>query len=178
MKYLLLFMLIGCIKDRLSAQTPQSFNVYIVRHAEKQQGKDPLLTVEGNKRAGDLLRELKHKNIQRIYVTQYKRTQHTADSLHLQLGIDTVQVMADTSCVSLFAAITKNGDWNKPILVVTHSNIIQKIIYKLGLTDFPQENIPDSEFDNLYRVFTQHEKPVLKHTKYGQPSATSATMRQ
>lgn len=176
MKYFLLFLLIGCSVNRLAAQAQQPINVYIVRHAEKQAGKDPLLTAEGNIRAGDLMRELSNKKIQRIYVTQYKRTQHTADSLRLQLGIDTVQVAADTSCLALFAAISQNNDWNKPILVITHSNIIQKIIYKLGLTDFPQENIPDSEFDNLYRVFTKHKKPVLRQTKYGRPSTNSAKM--
>lgn len=150
--------------------------IYIVRHAEKQKGEDPLLTDEGNARAGDLMRVLKDKKIGRVYVTQYKRTQHTADSLQLQLHIDTVQVNADTSCVALFAAITKNKDWNNPILIITHSNIMQKVIYKLGITDFPQQNIPDKEFDNLYMVRLKNNKAVLQQSKYGHPSATSATM--
>ena len=64
--------------------------IYIVRHAEKQTGKDPLLTADGNARAGDLMRELKNKRIKRIYVSEYKRTQHTAESVHLQMGIKTV----------------------------------------------------------------------------------------
>jgi 2,3-bisphosphoglycerate-dependent phosphoglycerate mutase len=182
MKYALLLFFICSIANSLCAQATSSLRknsrIYIVRHAEKQTGKDPLLTEEGNNRAGDLLRELKNKKIKRMYVTEYKRTQHTADSLHLQMGIDTIQIIADTSCTALFSAITKNKDWNKPILVVTHSNIIQKIIYKLGITDFPQQNIPDNEFDNLYLVSVKNKKPELKHTKYGKPSATSATMMQ
>ncbi len=181
MKYiLLLFTLLAGVAGK--AQNPVTLRnnskIYIVRHAEKQSGNDPLLTDEGNKRAGDLARELKDKKIKRIYVTQYLRTQHTADSLQLQSGADTVQIIADTSCAALFAAITINKDWNKPILIITHSNIIQKIIYKLGITDFPQQNIPEKEFDNLYRVSMQHKQPVLTHTKYGKASTTSATMAQ
>lgn len=152
--------------------------IFIVRHAEKQTGTDPLLTDEGNKRAGDLMKTLKKEKIKRIYVTQYKRTQHTADSLQLQLGIDTVQIIADTSCAALFEAISQNNDWNEPILVITHSNIIQKIIYKLGITDFPQQNIPEKEFDNLYLVSVKNKQPALAHTKYGKPSTTSASMMQ
>jgi len=167
--------------NSLCAQVPASLQknsrIYIVRHAEKQSGKDPLLKEEGNIRAGALMRQLKNKKIKRIYVTEYKRTQHTADSLRLQLGIDTIQIIADTSCTALFASITKNKDWNQPMLIVTHSNIIQKIIYQLGITDFPQQNIPDGEFDNLYLVSVKNEKPVLKQTKYGKPSAASATMK-
>ncbi len=150
--------------------------IYIVRHGEKQNGDDPLLTDDGNKRAGDLVRKLKHKGIKRIYVTEFKRTQHTADSMRIQLSIDMVQIISDTSCSSLFQAISKHNDWNKPILIISHSNIIQKIIYKLGITDFPQENIPANEFDTLYLVSLNNKKPVLQHTKYGKPSGSSAAM--
>jgi broad specificity phosphatase PhoE len=150
--------------------------IYIVRHAEKLSGDDPLLTEDGNKRAGDLMRVLKNKKIARMYVSEFKRTQNTADSLRIQLGIDTVQINADTSCNSLFAAITQHNDWNKPILVITHSNIIQKIIYKMGITSFSQENIPSNEFDNLYIVSMKKKKAVLKHVKYGKPSSSSEMM--
>lgn len=153
-------------------------NIYIVRHAEKQTGEDPLLTADGNIRAGDLMRILKKSKIKRIYVSEFKRTQHTADSLLLQAGIDTVQCMADTNCINLFAAIEKNKDWNKSILIISHSNIIQKIIFKLGITDFPLQNIPANEFDNLYLVKLKNKKPLLLQSKYGKPSAVSATMMQ
>lgn len=158
------------------AQQGKHSKMYIVRHAEKLGGDDPSLTDEGNARAGDLMRELKNKGIKRIYVTEFKRTQNTGDSLRLLAGIDTVQIVADTSCISLFESITSHKDWNKPILIITHSNIIQKVIYKLGITDFPQENIPANEFDNLYLVSNKDRQPVLQHSKYGKPSGSSATM--
>lgn len=153
-------------------------NIYIVRHAEKQPGEDPFLTTDGNIRAGDLMRTLKYKKIKRIYVSQFKRTQQTADSMFLKLGIDTVQYIADVSCTDLFNAIEKNNDWNKHILIISHSNIMQKIIFKLGVTDFPQQNIPANEFDNLYLVRFKNKQPLLEKNKYGKPSAASETMME
>jgi 2,3-bisphosphoglycerate-dependent phosphoglycerate mutase len=150
--------------------------IFMVRHAEKQAGNDPALTKEGNMRAGDLMRKLKNEKIKRMYVSEYKRTWQTADSLRIQFGIDTVHYLADTSCIDLFNAITKHGDWDKTILIISHSNILQKIIYKLGVTGFPQQNIPDNEFDNLFMVNFKKNKAKLKLVKYGKPSSLSATM--
>ena len=153
-------------------------NIYIVRHAEKQPGEDPFLTQEGNIRAGDLMRTLKNKKIKRIYVSQFKRTQQTADSLFLQLSIDTVQYIADVSCTDLFNKIEKKQDWNKHILIISHSNIMQKIILKLGVTNFPQQNIPANEYDNLYLVRFKNNQPILEQSKYGKPSADTENMME
>lgn len=150
--------------------------IFMVRHAEKQSGNDPLLTEEGNMRAGDLMRVLKNKKIKRIYVSQYKRTQQTADSLRIQLAIDTVHYWADTVCINLFNTITMHNDWGKPILIISHSNILQKIIFKLGVTSFSQENIPDNEFDNLFIVGFKKKKAKLTQLKYGKPSSIPATL--
>jgi 2,3-bisphosphoglycerate-dependent phosphoglycerate mutase len=180
LKYLFLLLTCSLFAVTVTAQNNPPLSkhskIYIVRHAEKLSGDDPLLTEDGNKRAVDLMRVLKNKKISRIYVTEFKRTQNTGDSMRLQLSIDTIQINADTSCASLFAAITQHDDWNKSILIITHSNIIQKIIYKLGIIDFPQENIPAAEFDNLYIVSLKKKKAVLKHLKYGKPSGSSAEM--
>lgn len=182
MKKLFILLLAFTFLNFLKAQPLPAFgnktNIYIVRHAEKQPGEDPLLTQEGNIRAGDLMRTLKNKKIKKIYVSQFKRTQQTADSLFLQLGIDTVQYIADVSCTDLFNAIGKKHDWNKHILIISHSNIIQKIIYKLGVTDFPQQNIPANEFDNLYLVRYKNKQPLLEESKFGKPAVASEAVME
>src|SRR4026207_196400 len=93
---------------------PVNFNdhakLWLVRHAEKEAGTDPLLTAEGNKRAGDLFRVLKDKKIQRIYVTQYKRTQNTGDSLRIYSGIEMVQYIGDTTGEDLLKKIIEYND--------------------------------------------------------------------
>jgi phosphohistidine phosphatase SixA len=151
--------------------------IYLVRHAEKEKGDDPLLTEGGNKRAGDLLRTLKNKNIRRIYVTEYKRTQNTGDSLRIQLGIDTVHYVADTTGEDLARKIIEHNDVNAAILVIGHSNTIPKIIQRLALPGYPRDYIPDKEFDNLFLLQFKNGEPSLERMKYGASSGSSATMQ-
>jgi len=151
-----------------------SSRIYIVRHAEKvtgkDAGKDPFLTTAGYVRAGDLLRVLKNKEISRIYVSQYRRTQLTADSLRIQLGIDTVQYLADTVCDDLLRRIQNKDDMGKKILIVAHSNTIPFIIRKLGLTGIPVIEIADNEYDKLFLVKKKRKQLVMVKSSYGQPS--------
>lgn len=150
--------------------------VFVVRHAEKEAGKDPLLTKAGNVRAGDLMRTLEKEGVQKIYVSQYRRTQNTADSLRIQLGIDTVHYRADTICNKLIATIMEHGDFGKTILIVAHSNTIPQIIRKLGALDFPYGDIADSDYENLFLISYPNGKAKLKRMKFGAPSGASAAM--
>ena len=54
--------------------------IFIVRHAEKTSsgGKDPELSVEGQKRADALANILKDSQVAAVFVTEFKRTQETA----------------------------------------------------------------------------------------------------
>jgi phosphohistidine phosphatase SixA len=157
--------------------------IYLVRHAEKQTGTDPELTDAGKKRAGDLMRALQNKNVQRIYVTQFKRTQMTGDSMRLQLGIDTVHYQADENGIDLFNKIAAHNDFNTTILIIGHSNTLPDYIKKLGVANYPQVNIVDTEFDNLFKVYYKRPfvfsrfKAHVKKGKYGVVSAVSAVMQ-
>ncbi len=151
--------------------------IFIVRHAEKEVGKDPALTQVGFTRAGDLLRALNSEGIQKIYVSQYRRTQMTGDSLRIQMGVDTVHYSADTVCDHLVNSILEHRDFGKTILIIGHSNTLPKIIRKLGVLDYPQNDIPDNEFDNLYMITYKNGKAKVKKMKYGEKSGVSATMK-
>ncbi len=187
MKHYFYLLLVVFIQNGLLAQVPNGVasktNLYFVRHAEKESGNDPVLTKKGEKRAGDLMRTLKNKKVQRIYVTQFKRTQMTADSMHLQLGIDTVHYNADENGIDLFNKIASNGDFNKTILIIGHSNTVPDYIKKAGVINYPQANITDTQFDNLYKVYYRRPflfrsfKVKVKLGKYGAPSASSAIMQ-
>lgn len=177
MKYLLICLLIGAFRPDVPAQAEAgTTKIFIVRHGEKEKGNDPLLTAAGNQRAGDLMRTLKNEGIQKIYVSKYRRTQNTADSMRLQLGIDTVHYIADTICYELMNSIMQHRDFGKTILIVAHSNTIPQIIRRLGLTDYPYGDLPDHEFDNLFLITYKDEKARLTKKKYGAPSAVSAPM--
>lgn len=178
MKYTLTFFLFFSFANKIIAQQENAVTkVFIVRHGEKEPGKDPVLTPAGIIRAGDLLRALKDEGIQKIYVSQYRRTQMTADSMRIQLGIDTVQYAADTLCDNLVNTIMEHRDFGKTILIVAHSNTIPHIIRKLGVTDFPRGDLPDAEFDNLFLVTYKKEKAKVKVMKYGAKTGASAAMQ-
>ena len=171
MKYLLFFFLILAGNNKVTAQAEAPVTkIFIVRHAEKESGKDPVLTPAGNARAGYLMKVLQNEGIQKIYVSQYKRTQQTGDSLRIQLKIDTVHYAADTLCDDLVNTIMANGDFGKTILIIAHSNTIPQIIRKFGVTDYPYGDIPDNEFDNLFVITYKKEKAKLKKMKYGTKS--------
>jgi phosphohistidine phosphatase SixA len=177
MKYLVVFLINIAFQNMAFAQQePAVTKIFIVRHAEKAAGNDPILTAAGNARAGDLMRKLQSEGIQKIYVSQYKRTQNTGDSLRLQLKIDTVHYAADTLCDKLISAIMEHGDFGKTILIIAHSNTIPQIIRKFGVTDYPYGDIPDNEFDNLFLITYKKEKAKVKVMKYGAKSGSSAGM--
>ena len=179
MKSMLLFFLaVACFEINAEGQLPlvnSKTRIYLVRHAEKATvpANDPVLTELGNKRAGDLMRRLQSKNINRVYVTEFKRTQMTADSMRIQLGIETVHYMADETGVSILQKIQANHDEKKRILIIGHSNTIPVYIRMLGVINFILPEIPSCEFDNLYYIrfkkrFLQNGyKAILKHTLYG-----------
>lgn len=170
------------------AQLPKGVSgktkIYFVRHAEKESGSDPVLTPDGNKRAGDLARSLKDKHIRRIYVTQFQRTQMSADSMRLLLGIDTVHYLADDNGADLLKKIAAHHDFNTTILVVGHSNTIPNYIKNVGVSNYPQANIPDNEFGLLFKVYYRRPflfTPYKAHvaiTKYGAASGASAAMQK
>ena len=178
MKYLMIFLTFVSFEHVLFAQKETAITkIFIVRHAEKASGNDPVLTAAGNIRAGDLMRTLHNEGIQKIYVTQYLRTQMTGDSLRIQASIDTVHYAADTLCDDLISTIMAHSDFGKTILIIAHSNTVPKIIRKLGVLDYPQAYIPDYEFDNLYLVTYKNEKAKIKKMKYGAASGVSAPMQ-
>lgn len=175
MKCRLLFLAFICFISFAKAQQQEvATKIFIVRHGEKKTGKDPLLTAEGNARAGDLMRALQSEGIQKIYVSQYRRTQNTGDSLRVQLKIDTVHYAADTVCDKLVSAIMEHGDFGKTILIIAHSNTIPQIIRKFGVADYPYGDLADNDYDNLFVITYKKEKAKLKVMKYGAKSGASA----
>lgn len=178
MKLILLFIAFFSFQNSAVAQEGAAVTkIYIVRHAEKQDGKDPLLTPAGNARAGDLMRFLKDEMVQKIYVTQYRRTQNTSDSLRIQLHIDTVHYRADTLCDNLVNAIMEHSDFGKTILVIGHSNTIPQIIRKFGVHDYPYGDLADNDYDHLFLITYKNGKAKVKAMKYGAASGTSAAMQ-
>jgi len=181
MKNIIVLALLVFVQQLLVAQMPAGFSntttIYLVRHAEKETGRDPVLTTTGMQRAQDLYNVLKKKGISRIYATPYKRTQMTGDSLSQKLHIDTAIYAADTTGADLLKKIISNNDAGKTILVIGHSNTVPALIRHLGVSDFDIKELPETTFDSLFLVTYKKGKPAVKRMQYGAVSAASAPMQ-
>lgn len=155
----------------VKAYSQESFTgkrtLYIVRHAEKDTGSNPALSATGLKRAGDLYRTLRKKKIQLIFVSQYRRTAMTADSLRIYQNIDTVQYKADATGDKLFETMAARAGKAKRILIVGHSNTVPAIIRKAGVEGYTIRELPETEYDNLFIVEQKKGKATLKQERFG-----------
>lgn len=122
--------------------------VFIVRHAEKASNdeKDPDISEAGRARAQKLAAIVKEAGIEAIYVSEFKRTQQTAEPLARQLKVKPEAIPAGDQATLLEKLKSAKGS----SLVVGHGNTIPDLIKALGLTD--QVQINESDYDNLFIV--------------------------
>jgi len=105
--------------------------VFIVRHAEKATtgGKDPDLSVEGQKRADVLAQILKDSKITAVFVSEFKRTQETAAPTARAAQVSPTVVPAN----DIAAVVGKLRALNGNALVVGHGNTIPDLLRALGI---------------------------------------------
>ncbi len=106
-----------------------AFDVYLVRHFEKQTGStDPELTSAGELRAHKLAELLKEKGIEQVFSTDYRRTQMTATPTAEVLGIEVQSY--DPRALQAFAKQVLESKQN--VLIVGHSNTTPDLVRLLG----------------------------------------------
>jgi broad specificity phosphatase PhoE len=145
-----------------TAQQPAraTTTVVLVRHAEKaSNAPDALLSPPGQQRAECLAHVLKDAGIKRIYVSDVKRTQQTADPLAKALGIKPTIVPAkdiNTLVRDVFYGSGGNA------LVVGHGDTLPLIILRVQGGSIPP--IGDNEYDGMYvlTVLEGGSTPALK----------------
>jgi phosphohistidine phosphatase SixA len=149
----------GCATGQQSASMPPAgpdvTTVYLVRHAEKSTmaptDPDPAITNAGKRRAEALATRLGASGITAIIVTQFKRTQETAQPLASMTGIVPEIVPAGTvgDADSAAAAVLRHRGGK--IVVIGHTNTLPRIIAALGGPRLP--NICDAEYSNLFLMY-------------------------
>jgi broad specificity phosphatase PhoE len=146
---------------------PCAETVILVRHAEKaaSPAEDPPLTAEGRQRAEALAAMLSASGVTSIYVTDYLRTQQTAEPLASLLHLTPQRIDAKKT-PDLVAAIRRHKDG--VVLVVGHSNTVPEIIAALG---GPAVKIEDSEYDSLFVLTISGKNVSLLRLHYGAASA-------
>jgi broad specificity phosphatase PhoE len=130
--------------------------IVLVRHAEKQVGAidDAPLTPQGEQRATRLAQMFGDSEalgrVQKIYVTDTRRSQQTAASLAQRLGIEPTMVEARISNADLARKVLRENRGGLAI-VVGHSNTVPQLVGELSGRDQVPE-MGDEEYDTLYVV--------------------------
>ena len=132
--------------------------VFIVRHAEKAStgGKDPELSVEGQKRADALAHILKDSQITSVFVTEFKRTQETAAPTARAAHVTPTVVQAN----DIGALVGKLRALNGNALVVGHGNTIPDLIKALGIP--APVSIPEDDYTEIFAVLIGDAPQLLR----------------
>lgn len=164
LKYFIAIFILGTLCLGACA-TPPPQTIYLVRHAEKEPGRDPNLAPIGKVRAADLVTHLEGADLSAIYSTDYRRTRQTAAPIALATGLPVIRY--DPETLTEFAAQLRAQEGNT--LVVGHSNTTPDLAAALGGT--PGEAITEAtEYDRLY-VLTFTEQGVdTVIERYGAPT--------
>jgi broad specificity phosphatase PhoE len=155
------------------AQAFSAVTVFLTRHAERAGGAgamadDDPLSPAGRERADLLARMLSDAGIQKIFVSEYKRTQETAAPLARKLNLAPEVTKNPADAVRAL----KTG----VVLVVGHSNTLPEIIKALGGPAVPK--IDDAEFDNLYILTISGKDVSLTRVHYGAPKPLPRIARE
>lgn len=145
---------------------PDHARIFLVRHAEKQAGEDPVLTPEGAVRAEALTVRLLGEGVTEIWSTRTNRTEQTAAPLASELSLR-VQTY-DASTLPAFASWLRASPGVK--LVVGHSNTTHALAALLGAEPGPPI-VEAKEFDRLYVIELGEFGPTASRIeRYGVPA--------
>jgi broad specificity phosphatase PhoE len=144
--------------------------VILVRHAEKETGKDPGLTPTGVDRAEALNEVLSYTEVDHVIVTQWQRTQETAEPVLLRGELEAQVVQTDGGLarhVSAVAVAVRDRPGEETILVVGHSDTIPAIVAALGGPELPDLE-EKSEYATLFVLVLPEAGEVrLIRSRYG-----------
>jgi broad specificity phosphatase PhoE len=136
--------------------------VIVVRHAEKEQGSDPVLTAAGAARAQALAAGLKDAGVAAVYATQFHRTIDTgkplADAIHSQVTVFPVDPAQANAYPAAIAADILARHRGHTVLVVGHSNTVPAIVKALSGVTVP--DITDAEYDHMFTVIIPAQGPA------------------
>ena len=155
----------------------QATTVILVRHGEKvDESADPDLSDAGKGRAEALRRVLAASPVERVFVTQYKRTQQTAAPTAEANRLTPVVIQARGGA-PVFADSVKKAPAGATVLIVGHSNTLSSVIEALGGPKIG--DLCDKEYATLLILELQPGKPpALIRASYGAPDAPEATACQ
>lgn len=155
-----------------------SVKYYIVRHAEKETASagiamstpnDPPLSAAGRVRAIELREALRGKAIRYIFSTNTIRTVSTAQPFNELRGATQIEIYNTKDSLDQFIQKLKEIKKGNS-LIVGHSNTVDDIVNKLCGEIKISNDLPDSEYDNLYIVTKRGKHYRFENKTYGTPT--------
>jgi 2,3-bisphosphoglycerate-dependent phosphoglycerate mutase len=134
-------------------QTP-IHTIFLVRHAERAVSDD--LTDKGRVRAIYLAKMLRDESISKLYSTDYNRTQLTITPTSIDQHVPITTYDSNQDLLGLLEHDFKQKN-AQTMVIVGHRNTLAELIFELGGPAL--EDIPETEFDNLF-VITKSEENV------------------
>jgi hypothetical protein len=125
----------------------QKTTIWIVNHAEKADKQDALSDT-GHIRATDLMKALKHEDIEVIYVTGQKVSLQTVDPLAAR---NKILPRVYTDSVQKFADIIKKNFIGKNVLIVANYKTIIPFISAFGASS-PFDRLQEGDYDQLFSI--------------------------
>jgi broad specificity phosphatase PhoE len=140
----------------------EAATLFILRHAEDlDEGRDPVLTKEGEQRAEELATMLIDSGVEFILSSDYRRTRDTVAPLAAALGLD-VEIYDPRDLPGLIEELARRGADG---VVVGHSNTTPTVVDLLG--GAPGDPIDEMEFDRLYILTTDFRgEPTTIRLRY------------
>lgn len=121
--------------------------IYLVRHGEKEAGKDPALTAQGQVRARNIAALLRQAGITAVFSSQTLRTMQTAQPMAdaARVAVQPYDAAKPHDLVARVTALDGGA-----VLVVGHSDTLAALVTMLG--GAPGAPIGDMEYARVYQL--------------------------
>ncbi len=144
--------------------------IYVVRHSEKTDDKEPVLNEVGKQRANDLANALRSIELDACYATQFIRTQQTAkpaaDQAKLKVQIHKAGEEAD---LMVKIRTLAKADKDCHVLIAGHSNTVPKILKLCGDKNPP--SLTEEDYDNLFVIHIDDQGNAhIMRLHFGEPN--------
>lgn len=137
------FAAVCCLVSSASAEPSR---IYVMRHLERDAGKDPPLNATGAKHAEELAHWFRRDRPKAIFVTPFKRAQETVASLAKRLRVTPLTYdPAKPEAMLAQVKATKGA-----VLIVGHSNTVPKIVEALGGPASP--DLADNDYGRIWII--------------------------
>jgi len=154
----------------ISNPVSKASKIIVVRHAEKEEGEDPGLTVAGKMRAEELALIAQSLGVNVIFTSQYRRTVDTARPSSQKLDIPITQYEINRSNMneypSVLAEMIRSDYEGKTSLIVTHSNLFMPIVEQF-VDDSGLKGIEETEYTKMAVIHALDDETSLVMGTFG-----------